>query len=189
MLALLEAEQEDARFSSGRTPSGDRDRPQVEQPVAKINFMSQEERKALVDKREQEIVEKREKEVRFTNRKSFDEILQKLLNGDIFDLFADKQSFFPQAPLCYQGHWEYLEVWEHLFTYEVYNMLLNSRRSDSKDEKPNMAGHEGKGGVNAKKQLMFVGYSVLGQDYQGLFQPVRIYKNPPFSKNINATDE
>jgi len=36
---------------------------------------------------------------------------------------------------------------------------------------------------------MFVGYCVLAKELQGLFQPVRVYKSPPFSKNIAATDE
>ena len=48
-------------------------------------------------------------------------------------------------------------------------MLLNSRRSDSKDEKPNQAGLEMKGPRNTTKQMMFVGYSVLGKENQGLF--------------------
>jgi len=90
--------------------------------------------------------------VRFENRKSFDELLQKILNGDIFDAFAERETFFPMVPLTFgQGHWEYLEVWEYLFTYEVYNMLLNSRRSDSKDEKPHQAGLEGKDRSNSKR--------------------------------------
>ena len=93
-------------------------------------------------------------------------------------------------PLRFEnGHWEYVEIWEYLFTYEVYNMLLNSRRGDSKDEKPNQAGHEMKGSYSAKKQYMFVGYAVLGKEPNGLFQSVRVYKNPPYSKNIAAMDE
>jgi len=32
------------------------------------------------------------------------------------------------------GHFEYLERWELLFMYEVYNLLLNSRRSTAKEE-------------------------------------------------------
>ena len=73
-----------------------------------------------------------------------------------------------------------------MFTYEVFNMLLNSRRSDSKDEKPNQAGLEVK---IPSKQQMFVGYTVLGKEPKGMFLPLRIYKSPPHSKNIAALDE
>ena len=113
------------------------------------------------------------------------------MNGDILDLFSDKQQFFPKIPIRFDsGHWEYLEIWEYLFTYEVYNMMLNSRRSDSKDEKPNQAGHEMKGGPPPPtKQLMFVGYCVMGKQPNGMFQSLRAYKSPPHSKNIAATDE
>ena len=86
MLALLDVDQEEARFSSGRTVEG----IEVEQPVNKTALMSYEERNALVEKREQEKIEQRKKELRFNNRKSFEELLSKLLNGDIFDIFADK---------------------------------------------------------------------------------------------------
>ena len=60
------------------------------------------------------------------------------MNGDIFDMFHSVRSRdFPKIPLRYEhGHWEYAEIWEFLFTYEVYNGLLNNRRG-GKDEKPN----------------------------------------------------
>jgi len=32
------------------------------------------------------------------------------------------------------GHYEYIDKWEYLFMYETYNMLLNTRRSDAKEE-------------------------------------------------------
>ena len=69
-------------------------------------------------------------------------------------------------------------------------MLLNSRRSDSKDERPNLAGHEARHQLysNSRKQLMFVGYACLAKSNQGRFKSLRIYKSPPFSKNIAATD-
>ena len=69
-------------------------------------------------------------------------------------------------------------------------MILNSRRSESKDEKPNQAGLEAKTpfSQNTRKQYMFVGYSVLGREPNGLFQSLRVYKSPPFSKNIAAID-
>ena len=68
-------------------------------------------------------------------------------------------------------------------------MLLNSRRSDSKDEKPNQAGLEMRGGGGGRKQFMFIGYSVLGREPAGLFQQLRVYKSPPYTKNIAETDQ
>ena len=101
-----------------------------------------QEKMRIIEKRKREYEEKVKKDARFANRKSFDELLGKLLKGDIVKLFAGRKNF-PQVPLRFElGHQEYLRVWEKLFTYEVYNMLLNSRRSDSKDERPNTAGLE-----------------------------------------------
>ena len=85
-------------------------------------------------------------------------------------MFADRNAYFPQIPLRFEaGHWEYLEVWEYLFSYEVYSMLLNSRRSDSKDERPLQAGLDVEVRANSRKQLMFVGYAVLGREPSGCF--------------------
>jgi len=74
---------------------------------------------------------------------------------------------FPELPLRFeQGHAQYLELWEYLFSYEVYSILLNSRRSESKDEKPNSAGLEASQPLpsfQTKKQLMWVGYCVSGK--------------------------
>ena len=69
-------------------------------------------------------------------------------------------------------------------------MLLNSKRSETRDERPNMAGHELRNNLGApsRKQLMFLGYAVLGKGNVGKFQNLRIYFSPPFAKDIAATD-
>ena len=105
------------------------------------------------------------KAYRYENRKSIDELLRKLLNGDLFDIFSQsKQDQFPEVPSSFQDHNHYLDVWDYLFSYEVYSLLMNSRRADSKDERPNQAGLEnfGSNRENKKKQLMWVGYCVTG---------------------------
>ena len=57
---------------------------------AKHPLLSEEELQDLIEKRQAAKIEAQKKQARFANRKSFDELLQKLLNGDIFDLFVDK---------------------------------------------------------------------------------------------------
>ena len=47
------------------------------------------------------MVAKRERQARafrYTNRKSVDELLKRVLNGDLFDMF-DKVKDFPEVPL------------------------------------------------------------------------------------------
>jgi hypothetical protein len=79
--------------------------------------------------------EKRAREFRYKNRKSVDEILRVLLNGDLFDMFESvKPREFPVASLKYRNHSEYLDKWEFLWTYELKSTLCNSRRGNSKEE-------------------------------------------------------
>jgi len=67
------------------------------------------------------------------------------------------------VPLKFASHAEYLDCWEYLFSYEVYSLLMNTRRGDSKDERPNQAGLENfSASREGKKQLMWVGYCVSG---------------------------
>lgn len=50
---------------------------------------------------EDDMITKRERqarEFRFTNRKSVDELLKRVLNGDLFDMF-EKVKDFPEVPL------------------------------------------------------------------------------------------
>lgn len=67
---------------------------------------------------------------------------------------------------------------------------MNSRRGDSKDEKPNQAGLEGFGAAREhKKQLMWVGYCVAGPQPPSSFRPLRMYTKPPHSRDIASNDE
>ena len=76
---------------------------------------------------------------RYDYRLDIDEFIRPILNIDILDKFAgidpnkDFKSFI--LPTNFPaGHYEYLEKWELLFLYETYCTLLNSRRSDAKEE-------------------------------------------------------
>jgi hypothetical protein len=64
---------------------------------------------------------------------------------------------------------------------------MNSRRGDTKDEKPNQAGIESFGAAREfRKQLMWVGYCVSGPQPQGFFHPLKMYGKPPHSRNIGT---
>lgn len=76
---------------------------------------------------------------RYDYRLDIDEFIRPILNIDILDKFAgiDPNKDFKSFTLPTNfpaGHYEYLEKWEHLFLYETYCTLLNSRRSDAKEE-------------------------------------------------------
>lgn len=59
------------------------------------------------------------------------------MNGDLFETNI-RRRLSSVIPVRFEhGHSEYLEYWEHYFTYEVYSMLLNSKRSETRDERPN----------------------------------------------------
>ena len=153
------------------------------------SLMTSEEHQKLLQEKQRREAEAKAKAYRFQNRKSLEEILRKLLNGDIFDMFQSiRPQDFPRIPIKFEGHWEYAEVWEFLFTYEVYNSLLNNRRG-GKDEMPNQAGIEVISRLEPpKKQQMWVGYCVCGPQ-QGYFQTIRMYMHPPHSKNIGDLDQ
>ena len=51
-------------------------------------LISEADLKIIKEKRERENKEKRLREFRFQNRKSIDELLLRILNGDLFDMFA-----------------------------------------------------------------------------------------------------
>ena len=58
-----------------------------EKPALK-ELISEADLKIIKEKRERENKEKRLREFRFQNRKSIDELLLRILNGDLFDMFA-----------------------------------------------------------------------------------------------------
>ena len=72
---------------------------------------------------------------RHDSRHCIDDFLRPILNMDLLDRYHDQMKVFEKVPTNFvAGHFEYLERWELLFMYEVYNLLLNSRRSTAKEE-------------------------------------------------------
>lgn len=72
---------------------------------------------------------------RYDSRHCIDDFLRPILNIDLLDRYHDQRKVFEKVPTNFvAGHFEYLERWELLFMYEVYNLLLNSRRSTAKEE-------------------------------------------------------
>lgn len=46
-----------------------------------------------------------------------------------------KQKQFRPLPVNFPGgHAQYLEQWKYLFFYETFNIMVNSRRSNAKEE-------------------------------------------------------
>lgn len=114
--------------------------------------MDDGERNRLIQERERKQREKRQYEQRKLNKKSIDELLSKILNGDLFDIYNINNLKFPKIPNRFTNHVEYMQIWEYLFSYEVYNTMQNSRRADSKNENPLGAGLEAKSSLQPTKK-------------------------------------
>lgn len=83
---------------------------------------------------------------RYDTRLEIDDFIRPILNLEILDLFQNKD-LFPTIPVDFgldseddqslvedPSQVEYWVKWKHLFMYETYSALMNSRRSDSKNE-------------------------------------------------------
>lgn len=91
---------------------------------------------------------------RYECRHDIDDFVHSILNIDILDRYANLNSkmgsfgggssSFQNQPSDFDhyilptnfeaGHYEYIDKWEYLFMYETYNLMLNSRRTDAKEE-------------------------------------------------------
>ncbi len=122
--------------------------------------MSSEEYQQLLQLNERKNKEAREKAFRFENRKSMDELMRQILNGDLFDVY-DGVKKFPQVPLSFEDHEEYRRLWHYLFAFELLSQIRNGRRDVAKDVL-GLAGHE-MHNHHTNKQTMWVGYCVIGK--------------------------
>jgi len=122
---------------------------------------------------------------RYENRASIDDFVRPILNIDILDRFQGKSrhDFRPLDP-NFDDHRTYLEKWEHLFMYETYNMLLNSRRTTDKEDDhaarvnaQKSRAQEARAARSSKKKY-WEGYVVTSQK-ETLFQTLRMYDKPP----------
>ena len=62
------------------------------------------------------------------------EFLEPLLSGKVFRDFDETQGYINFSPYILDdnfnnGHQEYMHKWRHLFLYETYSFLMNSRWS------------------------------------------------------------
>ena len=65
-----------------------------------------------------------------------------ILTGELFKVF-EKPEKFPVLPKQFEhGHYQYKQMWEYLYAYEVYNSLLMNKRDVCQDMKINGAGLE-----------------------------------------------
>lgn len=89
-----------------------------------------------IEKARRKEEEKVAKKLRYENRKSVDNLITQILSLGLFDKFSKDSGFLHPLPDNFRlGSSEYLEFWEPLYLYEVYNILMNSKRtnSDGKD--------------------------------------------------------
>jgi hypothetical protein len=68
--------------------------------------LTQEEYQKFLAEQERINTEKRMKALRYENRKSIDEIVRDILNGELFDTYCTNLSF-PKVPLEFTDHAEY----------------------------------------------------------------------------------
>ena len=73
--------------------------------------------------------DERDKKKRFNERKSIDSLLRLILNLEILDMFSKDKIMMPLPKNFPEGHQQYLEHWEKLFLYEMYSLIINSRRT------------------------------------------------------------
>lgn len=91
---------------------------------------------------------------RYENRYCIDDFLRPILNIELLDRYHGQDLKFEKLPATFAaGHFEYLERWELLFMYEVYCVLLNSRRSTAKEEEHAQQQNEANAGEVAKREV------------------------------------
>lgn len=76
---------------------------------------------------------------RFDGRMCINDFIDTLLTGEILKMFVNTHGYkdFKSRVLPVNfdgGHAAYFQKWRHLFLYETYNILVNNRRSNSKEE-------------------------------------------------------
>lgn len=119
---------------------------------------------------------------RFDSRMCINDFIETLLTGDILKQFVNTHGYkdFKNRvlPINFDGgHAQYLQKWRHLFYYETYNILINNRRSNSKEEDYAIEQNKMRGGNSRARKMNWVGYAVCG--IEGEFQSLRLYDAPP----------
>ena len=69
------------------------------------SLMTSEEHQRLLEAKQRREAEAKARAFRFQHRKSIEEILHRILNGDIFDMFQEiRYNQFPKIPLRFGNH-------------------------------------------------------------------------------------
>lgn len=105
---------------------------------------------------------------RMDNQKSIDDFIKPLLTGEVLEMFSKMQGskdFKSRVlPINFNegGHQEYVDKWRFLFMYETYNILINSRRQNSKEEDHAAEQNKMRGFQTRTKHMSWTGYVVCG---------------------------
>jgi hypothetical protein len=105
---------------------------------------------------------------RFDDRMSKDDFMKTLLTGEILKKFVNAHGYkdFKNRvlPVNFEkGHAQYMEKWRYLFLYETFNILVNNRRSNSKEEDYAIEQNKLRGNMGFKNRKMnWMGFAVCG---------------------------
>ncbi len=73
------------------------------------------------------------KKLRYTERKSIDSYIGSILSLELFCMnFNSCLETVPDLFLC--GHSEYKRIWEKLYLYETFNLILSPKRNNFEDK-------------------------------------------------------
>ena len=98
-----------------------------EDSFVRVNEDQQAYIKHLQEKQNRELEAKH----RFSERKSINVLLRKILDLELFEKFKEGR-ILPVVPDTFVSHHDYLRTWETLFENEVLNIIVNSKRADEK---------------------------------------------------------
>ena len=57
------------------------------------------------------------KSYRYETKKSLDDLIRTLINGDLFDMFEGQ--ILPKVPITFKDSTEYTQIWDCLSNYEL----------------------------------------------------------------------
>lgn len=128
---------------------------------------SEEEQKRFIELQRALRVKRQKMKERYDERMSKDDFIQDLLNANILKTFVNCHGYkdFKNRvlPINFEGgHAQYLRMWRHLFMYETYNILVNNRRSNSKEEDYAIEQNKLRGFNSRARKMSWIGFAVCG---------------------------
>lgn len=143
---------------------------------------SEEEQKKFLELQRALRVKRQKMKERFDDRISINDFIQDMLNANVLKMFVNCHGYrdFKNRvlPINFEGgHAQYLAKWRYLFLYETFNILVNNRRSNSKEEDYAIEQNKLRGFNSRSRKMSWIGFAVCG--VQAEFQSVRLYDEPP----------